>query len=155
MAQRKLRAAYMQAKQWHKTEALPFRLLCTTFPIAFSWLSNFNGCSSTPRAFVSRNDNRGFYNRGAHPCFLDLRRKKKYIKPCFCVLNEVCSGYMSARVCVCKWKPADIFERCGGRVGLGTGEGRGAFQWSSQRGRFRRRSHQKRKATEGDELERN
>lgn len=108
MVQRKFRAAYTQAKQGHKTEALPFRLLYTTFPISFSWLSNFNGCSSTPGAFVSRNDNRGFYNQGAHPCFLDLRRKKKYIKPCICVLNEVCSGHMSACVCACVRQPTSL-----------------------------------------------
>lgn len=48
---------------------------------------------------MSRNDNRGFYNQGAHPCFLDLR--KKYIKPRNCALNEVCSGHMRACVCVC------------------------------------------------------
>lgn len=107
MVQRKFMTAYMQAKHGHKTEALPFRLLYTTFPIPFSPLSNFSGCSSTPEAFGSRNDNRGFYNQGAHPCFLDLRRNQ-YIKPCICVLNEVCSRHMSACVCACARQPTSL-----------------------------------------------
>lgn len=138
MVQRKFRAAYMQAKQGHKTEALPLRLLYT-FPIPFSWLSNFNGCSSMPGAFVSRNDNRGFYNQGAHPCFQDLRGRKKYIKPCIYVLNEVCTGHMSACVCACESQPTSL-NGVEGSVRLGLGEGRGTFRWRSHRGRFRRRS---------------
>lgn len=120
MVQRKFRAAYTQAKQGHKTEALPFRLLYTTFPIPFSWLSNFNGCSSTPGAFVSRNDNRGFYNQGAHPCFLDLRRKKKIHKALYpCVKWSV--QWPHECMCVCMCKTADIFERCEGRSVRGEG----------------------------------
>lgn len=89
---------------------------------------------------MSRNDNRGFYNQGAHPCFLDLRREKTPIKPCICVLNEVCSSHVSARVCVrlCTCKLADILEWCRGSVRLGLGEGTGTFRCLSRRGRFHR-----------------
>lgn len=152
MVQRKFRAAYMQAKQGHKTEALPFRLLYTTLAIPFSWLSNFNGCTSTPGAFVSRNDNRGFYNQGAHPCFLDLRGGKKIHKAL-----HLCGKWSVQRphecMCVCMRKPADIFEWRGGSVRMGNRWGERDISGVAAAGTFRlqppeKTAHQKKQQKE-------
>lgn len=69
-------------------------------------MSNFNGFSSMPRAFVNTNDNTGFYNFCALPCFSVFKKTIKRLH--LYVLNEVCSCHM--RVCARKNKPLCVWE---------------------------------------------